>query len=127
MTMVKVVDVLDCSYHSWVWRLMADEIYSRIGAVIRARREALGLSQGDLGTRVGVGRTSITMIERGGQGLMVHQLVRIASALRTTPSTLLNEAGHEPQFDLEEPKVITHELHDLLLELARPVRRITRS
>lgn len=106
---------------------MAAELYTRVGAVIRAKREALGWSQAKLGERIGVGRTSITMIERGAQGLMVHQLVQLAAALRTNPSELLAEARHEPRLDLEPPTQMAAEMESLLRELERPVRNITRN
>lgn len=69
---------------------MVADMYARIGADIRRRREALGFSQALLADKVGVGRTSITMIERGSQAILVHQLLDIAKALKIAPDKLLD-------------------------------------
>ncbi len=106
---------------------MAAEIYGRIGKTIRAKREALGLSQAQLAERLGLGRTSITMIERGSQALMVHQLLQIAAALRSAPSELLGDAISDPELDFSSPESSDPDIEDLLRELGRPVRRITRA
>lgn len=105
---------------------MAAELYARIGAAIRSKRGALGLSQAQLAKRVGLGRTSITMIEQGSQSLLVHQLLQFASALRTTPAELLSEAAHERQLDLEPPESDAAEVDSLLRDLEKSVRRITK-
>jgi len=104
---------------------MATDIYARIGAEIRQRREGRGLSQAQLAERIGVGRTTITMIERGSQALLVHQLLDIASALRTDVTNLLQAAVHQANEPNES--VRPSEIEDLLIELDRPVTRITRS
>lgn len=103
--------------------MMADT-YAQIGAEIRRRRAAIGLSQADLADRVKMGRTSITMIERGAQSLLVHQLIDIASALRTTPAAFLEKlvyAGESPT-ERQAPT----EIKDLLVGLDRPVTRLIR-
>jgi transcriptional regulator with XRE-family HTH domain len=68
---------------------MVDDTYAQIGAEIRRRREGLGLSQAQLADKIGLGRTSITMIERGSQSILVHQLLEIGKALRVSPDKLL--------------------------------------
>lgn len=45
-----------------------------MGAKIRIVREALGLTQDDLATRVGLNRTSVTNIEAGRQRLILHDV-----------------------------------------------------
>lgn len=102
---------------------MAAEIYERIGAVIRDRREALGISQSKLADRAGMVRTSVTMIERGSQSLLVHQLLALSAALRTTPAEILSavsapeEASHNAH---------SSEVEQLLSGLDKAVNRITR-
>lgn len=72
---------------------MADELYARVGAAIRSRREVIGLTQEALAIRTGLKRSSITNIERGGQAILLHQLVQLARALRTDPSDFLSAAS----------------------------------
>lgn len=67
-----------------------------IGAVIRRRRLAAGLSQEALAVRAELGAASVICdVERGKRkaGGTLETLVRIAAALGTMPSTLLAEAG----------------------------------
>lgn len=104
---------------------MVAELYARIGAEVRRRREGLGLSQAQLADRIGVGRTSITMIERGSQAILVHQLLDIAKTLKVTPDRLLDAAN------VIEPAGPTTELHKaaeahMLLSDLEPIGRITR-
>ena len=68
---------------------MADEVYSRVGAAIRSRRDSVGLTQSALAELTGLKRTSITNIESGGQALMLHQLIELARALKTDVAELL--------------------------------------
>jgi transcriptional regulator with XRE-family HTH domain len=65
------------------------EVYFSIGNAIRTRRDSLGMTQATLAEKTGLSRTSVTNIERGGQGLLVHQLLEIAKALRVAPASLL--------------------------------------
>lgn len=71
---------------------MADEVYSRVGAAIRSRRDAIGLTQSSLAELTGLKRTSITNIESGGQAVMLHQFIELARALRTDVAELLAAA-----------------------------------
>lgn len=105
---------------------MADEMYAQIGAAIRRRRDALGLSQAQLADRVGLVRTSVTMIEGGSQALLVHQLVDIAKALRTTPAHLLSESEPKPQLGPSRTLYQSSVAEGLLAELHKPIGRITR-
>lgn len=104
---------------------MAAEIYARIGAEIRQRRDALGMTQAQLANRIGTGRTSIAMIERGGQALLVHQLLELADALRTTPVEILAgiSSRHDP---VNKTAGSDRQFRHLLRGLDRSVQRITR-
>lgn len=104
---------------------MAAEIYARIGAEIRQRRDALGMTQAQLADRIGTGRTSVAMIERGGQALLVHQLLQLADALRATPSEIL-EGVSIRQDSVEDAATSSRQFKQLLRGLDTPVRRITR-
>jgi transcriptional regulator with XRE-family HTH domain len=65
-----------------------ETIQVRLGARIKARREQLGLSQSHLGELSGTHRTYVNQVENGRKNVTVGTLARIATALRTTPSTL---------------------------------------
>jgi transcriptional regulator with XRE-family HTH domain len=104
---------------------MVADMYAQIGAEIRRRREGLGLSQARLAEKIGVGRTSITMIERGSQAILLHQLVDIAKALKVSPDKLLAAA------EVIESAGPSRELFEAgealeLLSGLEPIGRITR-
>src|SRR5262249_47969499 len=65
------------------------ELYRRIGALIRERRQALGMSQAQLGKAVGLLRTSITNIEAGRQRVPIHMLYQLSQLLKIDAVTLL--------------------------------------
>jgi transcriptional regulator with XRE-family HTH domain len=67
---------------------MTRELYERIGLAIRKRRDKIGMTQGTLAELTGLSRTSVTNIERGGQALLVHQLLELAKALGVSPASL---------------------------------------
>jgi transcriptional regulator with XRE-family HTH domain len=104
---------------------MVADMYAQIGAEIRRRREGLGLSQAQLAEKIGVGRTSITMIERGAQALLVHQLLEIASALRVPPDKLLEAVEVNEAVGPSRELFETAEALELLSDL-EPMGRITR-
>jgi transcriptional regulator with XRE-family HTH domain len=105
---------------------MTAEIYARIGDAIRRRRDAVGLSQASLGEKVGLGRTSITMIEGGAQALLVHQLLDIAKALRVTPVELLAESEAKEEVGPSRTLYQSSLVEGLMAELDQKIGRITR-
>ena len=66
------------------------EIKARLGARIRQRRKAQGLTQEKLGMMVGIDRSYIVSIERGGRNITLETMVRISEGLGTTLSELLD-------------------------------------
>ena len=61
-----------------------------IGERIKIRREQLGMSQAELARKVGyTSRSTITRIERDGNGISQDKIVAIARALKVTPSYLM--------------------------------------
>lgn len=61
-----------------------------IGERIKKRREELNMSQAELARQVGYStRSTITRIERDGNGISQDKIVAIAKALKTTPSYLM--------------------------------------
>lgn len=65
----------------------------RLGAVVRAHRVALGLSQEALADAAEIDRSHMGKIERGERNVTFLNILRIANALDRKPSVLLAEAG----------------------------------
>jgi len=65
---------------------------SRLGVVLRNRREARGLSLSELARQAGVSRRYLTEAEAGRANVTVAVLLRVAAPLRTTPADLLLRA-----------------------------------
>ena len=64
---------------------------ARLGARIRARREAKGWTQAHLAEKVGVGPNYIGILERGQKLPTLDTLVRLAKALGCSPAELLDD------------------------------------
>ena len=65
----------------------------RIGEAIRAARKERGLSQEALADAAGIDRSHMGKIERGERNVTLLNLLRVAQALGTRPSTLLLNSG----------------------------------
>lgn len=78
---------------------------STIGNRIRNRREELGLSQDELGKRLGYkSRSSINKIELDQRNLTQSKIKAIANALETTPSYIMGWDEPDQKFDEEKLK-----------------------
>jgi transcriptional regulator with XRE-family HTH domain len=66
-----------------------------LGVRIRQRREALTLTQAQLGQRCGLHRTFIGSIERGERNIALLNLRSVARGLRVSLSELLAEPGED--------------------------------
>lgn len=75
--------------------IRAEKFYEELGKSIRSRREALKMTQGDLGERLKLSRTSITNIECGRQRLLVDQFCRLLEILDCRYEDLLAHALHQ--------------------------------
>jgi transcriptional regulator with XRE-family HTH domain len=64
------------------------------GARVRARRQALGLSQEALAREIDIHWTFLGQVERGQRNLSLHNLLKIAAGLGVDPSELV--AGLKP-------------------------------
>ena len=64
------------------------------GRRVRARREELGLSQERLADAAGLHWTFIGQVERGQRNLTLHNILKLAAALRCDPGELI--AGLAP-------------------------------
>ena len=65
----------------------------QIGQRVRVFREAVGLSQTDLGNAAGVTFQQIQKYEKGANRLSGSRLVKVAQALNCNPSDLFGELG----------------------------------
>jgi transcriptional regulator with XRE-family HTH domain len=65
-----------------------DPTLRRFGENVRARREALDLSQEQLAERAELDRTYISGVERGARNIGIQGAIRIARALKTTVAAL---------------------------------------
>ena len=68
-------------------------IKKRLGKRVRAYRHALGVSQESLAELTGLHRTYISDIERGSRNVAILNIVRLAKALKGTPSELVKGVG----------------------------------
>jgi transcriptional regulator with XRE-family HTH domain len=68
---------------------MASPAAAWLGQRVRALRTAQGMSQEEFAQRVGIDRSYMGVIERGGRNLSLEKVVAIAHALGLTPSELL--------------------------------------
>lgn len=66
--------------------------YRAFGSAVRARREALEISQEDLGFRAKLHRTYVSDIERGARNPTLRIILSLASALQTKPEKLVAAA-----------------------------------
>jgi len=69
-------------------------VLTGLGAVIRASRAQVGLSQEALAVDAGLDRSYVGGIERGEHNMTLINLQKIAVALGTKPSQLLQAAGY---------------------------------
>ncbi|UGY05760.1 helix-turn-helix domain-containing protein [Bradyrhizobium quebecense] len=67
---------------------MADlEIYRIVGANLAARRKELRLKQSEVADQIGLTRASLANMERGRQKILLHQIYRLAAALKMNSIT----------------------------------------
>jgi DNA-binding XRE family transcriptional regulator len=64
-------------------------LLAMFGARVRARREELGMTQGDAADAVGLTRASIANLESGKQDIGITRVYRLAEALRCTVADLV--------------------------------------
>ena len=79
------------------------EIYRLIGSRIAARRKDLRLKQVEVAAQIGLTRASLANIEKGRQRVMLHQIYRIAEALRI--ETILDLIPRRFSTDLSDQPV----------------------
>ncbi|MDR1496925.1 MAG: helix-turn-helix transcriptional regulator [Puniceicoccales bacterium] len=70
-----------------------DRVAKRLGSAVREQRKALKLTQEQLAEKAALSTNYVGNIERGEYDMTVAVLNRVASALSTSPSVLLAQAG----------------------------------
>jgi transcriptional regulator with XRE-family HTH domain len=65
----------------------------RFAVNLRRAREAAGVSQEELAERCEIHRTEVSLLERGGREPRLGTLVKLATALGTTPEALCTGIG----------------------------------
>lgn len=73
-----------------------NDLYEAFGRNLRKLRSEVGLTQDDLAAKVGLGRTSITNIEKGRQHVSLHQVFQLADAIGVSPQQLLPTRDVKP-------------------------------
>lgn len=73
------------------------------GYALRERRKALSMSQDDLSHQASVDRTYISIIELGRKSPTLDVILRLATALNTTPSALIKRME-----DLSSPETLAN-------------------
>ena len=66
------------------------------GRRVRALRESQGMTQVELARSLGIPQSNVSEMERGVRGLTVHQVVKLAKALKVSTDVILLDNGkHE--------------------------------
>ncbi|HET8814277.1 MAG TPA: helix-turn-helix transcriptional regulator [Solirubrobacterales bacterium] len=78
----------------------------RFSVNLRRARKAAGISQEELAKRCEIHRTEVSLLERGGREPRLGMMVKLATALGTTPEALCAGIGwntRERAFKVDEP------------------------
>lgn len=89
---------------------MSTDFLEAFGRTVRHLRQDRGMTQAELATRVGLGRTSITNLEKGQQSPPLSMLPEIASALGVDALRLI--AAAVPTSDHAEAGTLAATVHD---------------
>jgi transcriptional regulator with XRE-family HTH domain len=72
---------------------MKGDLQRRVGAELRTRRKAAGLSQESLGRQIGMHRTVIGAMEGGERNITLQTLEVLAEKLGLEPADLIKPSG----------------------------------
>lgn len=73
------------------------QVAAEIGRRVRARREAIGISQERLAHMTGLHYSTVSHIERGNRSLRVISILRLAEGLECDPGDLVGGIGAPPR------------------------------
>lgn len=102
--------------------LEGKDFYRELGKQIAVKRRSLNKTQEELAKAVGISRTSITNIEKGGQRILAHTVFEIARELGTDLSVLLPSTPVTRPIERMEPAQ-----RDLLLRAVPDLAKRDRS
>ena len=66
-----------------------ETVYRHLGKALRAARKAKNMRQVQVAEHVGLSKPSISLIEKGRQRIMLHDLPKFAAVLGVKPTELL--------------------------------------
>lgn len=69
--------------------ISAEKVNCLFGSKLSSLRRSRGISQADLGQRLGLSRTTIANLERGIQNVQLHQVFTLARVLDAEPGSLI--------------------------------------
>lgn len=69
-------------------------VYSMLGPILRAKRNALSLTQDDLAVRLNIDRAHVSRIESGFKPVSVAMLIEICTALETGVTDVMEQLTH---------------------------------
>jgi transcriptional regulator with XRE-family HTH domain len=78
----------------------------RFAANLRRAREAAGISQEELAEQCEIHRTEVSLLERGGREPRLGTMVKLATALGTTPGALcsgITWSSKARDFKIDDP------------------------
>ena len=101
-----------------------DPLYREFGRLVRARRDVLELTQDEVAERIGLGRTSITNIEKGRQHVSLHLLYEISRVLGVTPAELLPDRSMLLSPDMNLERTIEASISPLPADTKDWIRRV---
>jgi transcriptional regulator with XRE-family HTH domain len=93
---------------------------SRLGARLRAQREALGYTQAKLAEKAGVTPNYIGVLEHGAKLPSIDTLVKLAKALEMSPAQLFGDMMPEDQW-LDDVKAVASTVPESRREMALAV------
>lgn len=79
----------------------------RFASNLRQARKTAGISQEELAERCELHRTEVSLLERGGREPRLGTLVKLATALGTTPEALVTGITWDPksrQYKIADPR-----------------------
>lgn len=94
----------------------------RFGARLRARREALGLTQAKLAEHAGVTSNYVGVMERGLKLPTIDTLVKVAKALEVSPAELLGDVRANDQW-VDEVTTIATTIPETMRPLALAIMK----
>ena len=94
-----------------------NDLNQRFGALLQKKRKERKLTQHNLADLVGLGRTSVTNIEKGRQPVTLQLLFEFAKGLGLQPANLLPEVEQLTAASLQHGNLIDKSGHDAILKI----------